>query len=92
VDLRSNGSLTSYASLAMFKHWIDLHQMSNVKWARLWCDNAYATTLNFDTINASHTTLVLANPHHALISNLGVHPKLPLAHYQLGHTFMTKFG
>jgi hypothetical protein len=44
--------------------------MLNVKWAYLWHDNAYIAPSNFDAINASHNTLVLANPRHALNTSL----------------------
>lgn len=66
VDLKWRGSFIPCAFIAMSKHMINLHHISNVKWAHFQCDSAYAATSHCDTINVSHTTLIFVNSHHTL--------------------------
>lgn len=66
MDLRWRGSFNFCASITMSKHRIDLHHMSYIKHGHLHHNSAFATTSDYNTIDVSHTTLVLINPNHAL--------------------------
>ncbi len=66
MDLRWRGSFIPCASIAMSKHITNLHYILDVKRACFQRDSAYAATSHCDTINVSHTTIVLVNSHHAL--------------------------